>query len=496
MSTDMSWSVDQVELADSDTASLRIGGPPYGIAGLTAVPLNGMVLQVDPAHPDVPPTGAVTDPSSARETVRRLFGSEVANALEDGGIHHARLATSYELRDLQRLGTLWWLRECAPLALDPHLLHVETAIAQASLAEFLDHDEDWTAALVDLAPSIVAAAAQLRTEPAIAADLPGAVSLVDQAMSLLDRLLPTDHPARTDLEHETELTDAAVHWGLRQFDAATALDLMRPLRPKSAHAAGAEEQDLSGSATVDWARVRPGILSPDEDAVSWQIDVGGMLSVVVPTAATPRIHPLFAGCNPGPSQSLRQGDEHHPVRLRFALYRTRWPIPLCEGELELQREAGAWIGVTRLDSALRRELMAWQPSALTVEIRESGTRQPPRLGASGQAAEAGRWAVRGLCGLRLSGVGSAGAAELLRTAAADAFFRGRALWSDLGARHRPDSGSQPSYAREAEFCGHILRTLDETSTNTSAPSAIRISDPGFAPTATEIWLCTSDPEGS
>lgn len=491
MSTDIAWSVDRVEVTASGTAPTRIGGPPYGIAGLTLVPLNGMVLQIDPAHPDVPPTGFVADPTAAHETVARLFGSEVAEALDEDGTHHARLATSRELRDLQRLGILWWLRECAPLALDPHLLHVETAIAQAALAELLDYDEDWTAPLVDLAPSIVTAAARFRTQPAIAADLPGAVSMLDQATALLDRLLPSGHPARASLDHEIALADAATRGGLRQFDAATALDLTQLLRPRGAHSAGVADLDLSGSATVDWARVRPGMLSPDEDAVSWQIDADGMLSVVVAAAPAPRIHPLFADCGPGPSQP-RPAGEHHPLRPRFTLYRRRWPIPLGEGELELQPEAGAWMGAIQLDSTLHRQLTAWQPSMLSVEIRESGTRHPPRLGAAAQAAEAGRWAVRGLCGLRLSGGGNADAAELLRSAAADAFFRGRALWSDLDSRHRSDSGSRQRYAREAEFCGAVLRTLDGTSTETTASPTVDISDPGFVPTTTEIWLCTSD----
>ena len=491
MSTDITWSVDQVEVSGSDSAPTRIGSLPYGIAGLTLVPLNGMVLQTDPARPDVPPTGFVADPPAARETVARLFGSEVAKVLDIDGTHRAQLATSHELRDLQRLGTLWWLRECAPLALDPQLLHVETAITQAALAELLDHDDDWTAPLVDLAPSIVAAAVRLRSEPAIAADLPGAVGMLDRATELLDRLLPSNHPARADLEHEIALANAATRWGLRRFDIATALDLTQLLRPRGARSAGTEDLDLSGSATVDWARVRPGVLSPDEDAVSWQIDADGMLSVVVAAAPTPRIHPLFADCDAGPSEP-RLDSEQHPARPRFTLYRRRWPIPLGEGELELQPEAGAWMGAIRLDSTLHRQLTAWPPSMLSVEIRESGTTHPPRLGAAGQAAEAGRWAVRGLCGLRLSGAGNADAAELLRSAAADAFFRGRALWSDLDSRRVAGTGRQQRYAREAEFCGTVLRTLDDTSAETTASPAVDISDPGFVPTMAEIWLCMSD----
>ncbi|UMP05345.1 hypothetical protein [Amycolatopsis sp. EV170708-02-1] len=196
----------------------------------------------------------LSDAGAAEPWLTRLAGADASlTALGQG---QADLPARPELG---RLALLLWLRRWWPAgpslgvpSLDPALLDLETAVATAEVEDLaeglLDGFEASPAELFDAAIADGALAAAARP---VAEDVRG----------LCARLA-----AWFDEQDDVVRAEAAARWetvapGRRAYALAAGLD---PIAP-------GEGVLVSGRASVDWARVPPGILDAGEGTVTWRI---------------------------------------------------------------------------------------------------------------------------------------------------------------------------------------------------------------------------------
>jgi len=196
----------------------------------------------------------LTDAGAAEPWLTRLVGAEASLAALGQG--HADLPARPELG---RLALLLWLRRWWPAgpslgvpSLDPALLDLETAVATADVEDLaeglLDAFEASPAELFDAAV----------TDGALVA---AAGPVADDVQRLCARLA-----AWFDDQDDVVRAEAAER-------------VETPVLSQSAYALAAgfdpvapgEGVLASGRASVDWARVPPGILDAGEDTVSWRI---------------------------------------------------------------------------------------------------------------------------------------------------------------------------------------------------------------------------------
>lgn len=201
----------------------------------------------------------LTDASAAEPWLIRLVGAEAGrSALERG---HADVPARPELA---ALALLLWARRWWPASprlgvpsLDPALLDLEAAAATAAVEDvaegLLDGFEATPAELFD-----AAIAGGALTGPA------------DEVRDLCARL-----SAWFDAQDDVERAEAAA--GPEIAGSQRAYALAAGTGPGS-HGAGVLAE---GRASVDWARVPPGVLDAAEDTVTWRIVVAGRLEVEV-----------------------------------------------------------------------------------------------------------------------------------------------------------------------------------------------------------------------
>ncbi|RSN07055.1 hypothetical protein DMC63_36160 [Streptomyces sp. WAC 05977] len=215
----------------------------------------------------------LTDAGAAEPWLTRLVGAEAAFvALGQGQAEVAARA------ELGRLALLLWLRRWWPAgpslgipSLDPALLDLETAVATADV-------EDLAEGLLD---GFEASPAEL-FDAAIAEDalLAAAPPVVEEVRGLCARLAVwfdgEDDVVRAEAAAETSARLEKATPGQRAYALAAGLD---PLAP-------GEGVLAAGRASVDWARVPPGILDAGEDTVTWRI---------VAAAAAARLEVVVAG---------------------------------------------------------------------------------------------------------------------------------------------------------------------------------------------------------
>ncbi|WP_340682408.1 hypothetical protein LCL61_27515 [Amycolatopsis coloradensis] len=202
----------------------------------------------------------LTDAAAAEPWLTRLAGAEAT--LVALGQGHIELPAQPELG---RLALLLWLRRWWPAgpslgipSLDPALLDLETAVATADvegLAEgLLDGFEASPAELFDAA---IADDALLAAGPPVAEEVRG---LCTRLAAWFD---DEDDVVRAETAAEMSARLGTATPGQRAYTLAAGL---APLAP-------GEGVLASGRASVDWARVPPGILDAGEDTVTWRIVV-------------------------------------------------------------------------------------------------------------------------------------------------------------------------------------------------------------------------------
>ncbi|MFK0248810.1 hypothetical protein ACIQUM_29295 [Amycolatopsis azurea] len=200
----------------------------------------------------------LSDAGAAEPWLTRLIGAETSLTVLGRG-----QADLPAVPELGRLALLLWLRRWWPaspslgvLSLDPALLDLETAVATADVEDFaeglLDGFEASPAELFD-------------TAIADGALLAAATPVAEEVRGLCARLA-----AWFDDQDDVVRAEAAAEVSARLENAA-------PGRRAYALAAGTDPGSssegvlASGRASVDWARVPPGVLDAAEDTVTWRI---------------------------------------------------------------------------------------------------------------------------------------------------------------------------------------------------------------------------------
>ncbi|MGV9297324.1 hypothetical protein [Amycolatopsis sp. NPDC003676] len=193
----------------------------------------------------------LTDAGAAEPWLTRLVGTEASlTALRDG---HVDVPARPELA---RLALLLWARRWWPASpalgipsLDPALLDLEAAVATTAVEDvaegLLDGFEASPGELFDAANGLFAAG------PA-----------AEEARQLCTRL-----SAWFDRQDDLERAEAAADLAARVAPGQRAYALAAGSGPS----ASGEGVLAAGSASVDWARVPPGVLDAADDTVTWRI---------------------------------------------------------------------------------------------------------------------------------------------------------------------------------------------------------------------------------
>ncbi|MBE1577560.1 hypothetical protein ACFORH_10275 [Amycolatopsis roodepoortensis] len=215
----------------------------------------------------------LTDAGAAEPWLTRLVGAEAT--LVALGRGQAEVAARPELG---RLALLLWLRRWWPAgpslgipSLDPALLDLETTVATADVEDLAEGLLDgFEASPAELFDAAIADDALLAAAPPVAEEVRGLCARLAAWFDGVDDVVRAE--AAAEMSARLEMATP----GQRAYALAAGLD---PLAP-------GEGVLASGRASVDWARVPPGILDAGEDTVTWRI---------VAAAATARLEVVVAG---------------------------------------------------------------------------------------------------------------------------------------------------------------------------------------------------------
>ncbi|MFJ8911210.1 hypothetical protein [Amycolatopsis sp. NPDC102389] len=257
----------------------------------------------------------LSDAGVAEPWLTRFVGEEASLVALDQG--QADLPARPELG---RLALLLWLRRWWPAgpslgvpSLDPALLDLETAVATAEVEDLaeglLDGFEASPAELFDAAVADDALVAAARP---VAEDVRGLCARLAAWFDEQDDVVRAEAAAEVSARLETPLPSQ------NAYVLAAGLDPVAP----------GEGVLASGRASVDWARVPPGILDAGEDTVSWRI---------VAAAAATRLEVVVTGAFADAAITAFASHEGEP----FA-------------EVPLELGAGRFTGTADLDESATR----------------------------------------------------------------------------------------------------------------------------------------------
>lgn len=457
-----------------------VGEDPGAAAGVVVLPVKGGTFVVDPINPRGPGQLRVPGPPDL-EVVEALFGTAVADAVS-GRLDPAQnavvgLAQSHERSTLGRLGTVRWLQQASPLALDERLLRVEGLVLEASIADLLEPEEA-AETLHDWVPSLVAWAHRCAAPDLDVAVGPEFLDLVSDGLAEALATLPTSASASASGDASAGLA-AYLRAGLatarRRVPDAPRLPCgpIDALRPQTrAGQTSSRNGQLHGSATVGWTRVPRGLTTQIEDGASWRVDTSpgkAHVSVVVtaPTA-DPTLRLLDVAGQPGRSTVT--------PALRATLTHPEWMLPLAVIELNLRPETECWLGVEALGPAVLGLITGLDPTKFHMDLHVPGAGGRPRGGASASIDQATRWAVRGVSSVRLAAAYRAGSRAEIHRGACDAFALAGSLF---GAS--PDLRDQ----RAAQQCCAAVRLLGGSRGSSGSSGSTR---------STGIEVIDSEPE--
>jgi hypothetical protein len=398
----------QIDIIREPDGVVRVGQKPIAATYPADVHLPGLTVAVDPSDTDPAAHALVYDAELAHPLVEALFGSEVADAVTRGAAGSATPVFGAELAEIAHLGQLSWLERYRPVALDPGLLALETAVAGAGLSD--DETairEPWVVA------AISGLARRVREDPGL--PLAGRLRQLVQAAFLH---LPVD-PDEPALAHERELWLVQERWGDAVLEVADLEWLAGQITPASAGNLG-DARTLSGTSPLDWERVPAALLPAGEDTVGFEVSEG-RVEVTVEAPPQPLAHPAVTlPRTPTP-------------RLVAGLRSSDWPVPLAGGELSLDAANRRWHG----SFSIVPDAMALARTAPELGVDVRSLRLPweaPNLRRS-RAAAARRWVARGIEAHRLSAVTADNGLAQAGTAALR--FAAR-LWAAAGRRDRAD----------------------------------------------------------
>ena len=423
-----------IEALGGGPVQVGTGGPAP--AGNVTLPLETVVVAVNPAEPEEAPCCLVADVEVSREELADLYGGATAGlavqaAGWDGPGRVGKLPLAPDDEDMAeavaRLGVVRWLQEWSPLPLDWRLLRLEELTLVTSLTGHLADEPDRLPELAELCRYFHD-------------------HLDEENFAPLTGLLGD---ALEQVANRSPLSGDSGDWARRLLATWPAgeetappgwldAELIDRFRPEFALAAGAEGwETLVESVTVDWEQVPRGWVGTDENNARWvlDLDVDGVVHCVVVVDGPQEVR-WFGGVPWG-----REPGEDD--RLGFDLFSGDAPEPVLSGQLGYDPRASGWVGSATGTAAqaarLRQGRDAGAGTSLRVH-RDTILRETPE-----PAAAARRWSVRGVSALRIL---TAADDRDLRAGAVAALTEAVACWEAAGRK------------RDAEACRGLLRKVD------------------------------------
>ena len=406
-----------IEALGGGPVQIGTGGPAP--AGNVTLPLETVVVAVNPAEPEEAPCCLVADVEVSREELADLYGNAVAGLASqaagwDGPGRVGKLPLAPDDEDMSeavvRLG----------------VVRLEELTLVASLAGHLADEPDPLPELVELCRYVHSHHGEENFTPL--------VGLLGEALEQVANQAPLAGDSGDWARH------LLATWPVGEDTAPPGrldAELIDRFRPEFALAAGAEEWGaLVESVTVDWEQVPRGWVGTDENNARWalDLDVDGAAHCAVAVDGPQEVR-WFGGAPWG--REPGEGDQ-----LDFDLMSGEIPEPVLSGQLDYDPRARSWGGSATGTAAqtvrLRRDRDA--DVGMSVRVRHDTT----RLNVPEPAAVARRWSVRGVSALRLL----TAADDLdLRAGAVAALTEAIACWEVAGRK------------RDAEACRGLLRTV-------------------------------------
>ncbi len=424
-----------IEALGGGPVQVGTGGPAP--AGNVTLPLETVVVAVNPAEPEEAPCCLVADVEVSREELADLYGGATAGlavqaAGWDGPGRVGKLPLAPDDEDMAeavaRLGVVRWLQEWSPLPLDWRLLRLEELTLVTSLTGHLADEPDRLPELAELCRYFHD-------------------HLDEENFAPLTGLLGD---ALEQVANRSPLSGDSGDWARRLLATWPAgeetappgwldAELIDRFRPEFALAAGAEGwETLVESVTVDWEQVPRGWVGTDENNARWvlDLDVDGVVHCVVVVDGPQEVR-WFGGVPWG-----REPGEDD--RLGFDLFSGDAPEPVLSGQLGYDPRASGWVGsatgMAAQAARLRQGRDAGAGTSLRVH-RDTTLRET----LAPVVAAARRWSVRGVSALRLL---TAADDRDLRAGAVAALTEAVACWEAAGRK------------RDAEACRGLLRKVD------------------------------------
>ncbi|GAB3741647.1 hypothetical protein GCM10027598_72600 [Amycolatopsis oliviviridis] len=275
----------------------------------------------------------LSDAGAAEPWLTRLAGPETSLTVLGQG--QADLPARPELG---RLALLLWLRRWWPASpslgvpsLDPALLDLETAVATAEVEDLAEGLLDgFEASPAELFDAATADGALLAAAPPVAGEVRGLCARLATWFDGQDDVVRAEAAAEVSARWETAAS------GQRAYALAAGTD------PGTT----GEGVLTSGRASVDWARVPPGILDAAEDTVTWRITAA---------AAAARLEVEVAGAFADAALTAVAAHDGEP----FA------EVPLALG-------AGRFAGTADLDDAATRLAAGVHGGRITLVVGVAG----------------------------------------------------------------------------------------------------------------------------
>lgn len=476
---------------------VRIGPYSTGPAGLARLNLPGATALVDPMTPHCAPTVEVSSIDAADETVRTLFGAEVAETMfriqreTDAPATDADAVYNPRLREIQLLGHLLWITRTRPWPLPTTVLLAGLIIAADSCLDLLEDPET-------VRQSIRAQAQTMRL--ALTAPSPDTIpaSVLDEitnASHAVTRALPLTDPDRARLMQAMESTTARRQTA-DHVPAGASRSLVEACTPHmSGHAGSPDDTLYTGSATADWYRNRVGLVRRTEDNVTWTAETHPSTDIditvvaaganpepraagpVLPAAAVDEIVHALSGVSPAPSREVA-----------CSLHTPAWPLALKEFLLTPHDVTGDLAGRVHLRGPAAQALQeAVIQGSLIVDVHDAGYRYA-HLGSIDPAVEAARrWSARALCASRRTLTLPADPETM--AAARGAWHRALALWGETSTRN---TGTAKERIRHSAAWLKALDGQRPSTTEAPAPDladAVETEDltgPGATATLSEL----------
>ena len=423
-----------IEALGGGPVQIGAGGPAP--AGNVTLPLETVVVAVNPAEPEEAPCCLVADVDESQEELADLYGGATAGLASraaewDGPGRVGKLPLAPDDEDMSeavvRLGVVRWLQEWSPLPLDWRLLRLEELTLVASLTGHLADEPDPLPELAKLCRYFHNHRDEDNFTPL--------VGLLGDALEQVANQAPMTGDSgdwARQLLATWPIEEETVPPG--RLDA----DLIDRFRPEFALAAGAEEWGaLVESVTVDWEQVPRGWVGTDENNARWalDLDVDGAAHCAVAVDGPQEVR-WFGGVPWG--REPGEGD-----RLGFDLLSAEPPEPVLSGQLDYDPQARSWGGSVTGTAVQTARLKQGREAGAgrSLRVRRDTTL---RETFAPVAAAARRWSVRGVSALRLL---TAADDRDLRAGAVAALTEAASCWEAAGRK------------RDAEACRGLLRTV-------------------------------------